>query len=122
MQPVGYGLVEGSFLLDCPPRIQGDLDEDAVIGAADAEISRVEDEILRLMLGDDLEAVILRHVDGAAHGVIDHVADALAIVGGLSFDQVDADERHGISYLSMRLMWGSRWLLSSAIVMARIVP
>ena len=46
------------------------------------------------MLGDDLEAVVLRRIQGRDHGIVDHLTDGAAIIGWLAPDEIDASERH----------------------------
>ena len=47
--------------------VERDLDDHAVRGALNPEIIGIGDEIHRRMLRDDLEAIILRNIDGADH-------------------------------------------------------
>jgi hypothetical protein len=95
VQSVGDGFVEGFLELDGAAGVERDLDDDAVGRARDVEISRVGDEVLRGVLGDDLKAVVLGDIQGGAHGVVDDVTDGAAVVGGFSFNEIDAGEGHG---------------------------
>jgi hypothetical protein len=67
-----------------------------IIGAADVEIVQIEDEIVRIVLTDHLEAVVFRHADTDQRFMHD-AADRLAISSLLAFAEIDADERHGLS-------------------------
>src|SRR5215510_4814165 len=73
-QAFDYALVEGLFHLDATAFVQRDLDGDEAVGAVDVEIVRVEDEALARVLGDDLEPVLERHVQGVEHRLVDDVA------------------------------------------------
>src|SRR6202020_1747008 len=94
-EPVGDRLVKRLLLLDRPALVPGDLDNHQVLGAADVEIVRIEDEILRIVLTDHLKAVILRHADADQRFMYD-AADRLAISSLLAFAEIDANERHGL--------------------------
>ena len=94
MQPVGDRAVQGALLFHIAAFVPGDLDRDEVVGAGDAKVVRIVDQAVGVVFLDDLEAIILRYTH-AAHGVVDDLADALAIFGVLAFTEVDADEWHG---------------------------
>src|SRR5205823_537894 len=61
VQAIGHGGVEGALLVDAAPRVEGDLNDEAVVGPGDVEIGAVDREVLGGVLGDDLEAVVSRH-------------------------------------------------------------
>ena len=65
-----------------------------VLCAADVEIVRIEDEILRIVLTDHLKAVVSRHADTDQRFMHD-AANPLAISSLLAFAEIDANERHG---------------------------
>jgi hypothetical protein len=46
------------------------------------------------MRTEDLEAVLRRHVQGVAHGVVDDFADGREIGVGFSFEQIDPYQGH----------------------------
>src|SRR5580658_1012075 len=98
-EPVGDRLEERLFLLDRPPLVPGDLDDHQILGAADAEIGRVECEVRRLVLADHLEAVVLRHAD-ADQGLMHDLADFLAVGRVPALAEFNSNKRHGLS-LSM---------------------
>src|SRR5262249_52935083 len=75
--------------------VGGDLDDDDVVAAREAEIMGVVIEAVGIMLGDDHEAVALGHVEGLAHGAIDAVLDGPAVGRRLAGAQRDTDEWHG---------------------------
>src|SRR5262245_31716513 len=53
------------------------------------------------MFGDDLEFIVLRHIDHVAHRVIDDFSDRLSIFDGLTPHEIDANKRHDApSYVS----------------------
>src|ERR1700756_4048125 len=86
-------LVELLLLLDGAAFVPGDLDDDEIIGAGDAEIVRGVLEIVGIVLIDDLEAVVHGPAD-AEHRVIDGAADLLAIGRILALAKVDTNEWH----------------------------
>src|SRR5262245_44200416 len=94
LQSIGDRLVESTLLVERSPLVERQLDEDAVLGPSDAEVTRVGDEPVVRMLGDDLEAVVLRRIQGGDHGIINHLADGAAIIGRLAPYEIDASERH----------------------------
>src|SRR5690349_17866297 len=95
MKAFGDGLVEEFFLLHSSPFIEGDLDDDQVIGAIDAQILGIKDEMLFVVFGQDLEVVVFRYANGLAHGGIDQLSDAFGVGGVLMFFDVDAYQWHG---------------------------
>ena len=95
MQAISNGFVESLLHFGRPASIQGELDEDTVCGAPDAQEVLVGNLVLRRMLIDDLETVVLWRLQNVDHGFIDDVADGAAIVIGLALDQINASERHG---------------------------
>src|SRR4029450_3416741 len=78
---------EIALLLRLPAPAQGDLHQNDVIGTVDAEIGRIVDEPARIVLGDDLEAVVLGHGERFYHGPMNAVPDRAAIIGGLAGEQ-----------------------------------
>ncbi len=65
------------------------------VAALDSKVLRVVDEVSGVMLGEDLEIVVLGHIDAAAQRGINMFADALGEAGvGVLLD-VDADKWHG---------------------------
>src|SRR5262245_65569288 len=94
VQPISDRLVEGALLVERSSLVERQLDEDAVLGPSNAEVIRVGDEPVFRMLGDDLEAVVLRRIQGRDHGIVDHLADGAAIIGRLAPNEIDASERH----------------------------
>src|ERR1700722_14756735 len=59
VKPVRDGFVEALLGLDRAAGIQGDLHEDAIVRALDAQIGAVELQARLSMLGDHLESVVL---------------------------------------------------------------
>src|SRR5258705_7431161 len=94
MQSVRNRLVEGTLLVDRPAFVERHLHEDAVLGAPDAEIIRIDDEVIGRMLRDDLEAVVPRGVELCDHGLIDDPADRAPIVCRFALYGIDTCERH----------------------------
>src|SRR5947209_825973 len=92
-EPVGDGLVERLLLLETAALVPGDLDHDEVVRALDAEIARIIEKAVALVLADDLEPVLLRYADRDKR-LIDDAADFLPISGVLALTNVDPDERH----------------------------
>src|SRR5215475_7241647 len=59
-----------------------------------AQIALAEVEVFGGVFGNDLEFIVLWHVDDIAHGVVDDFADRLSILHGLTLHEVDANKRH----------------------------
>lgn len=95
MKALGDGLVEAFFLLDGPAFAHGDLDHHQLVRAVDAQVTGIKDEMLLIVFVEDLEIIVFRHADGAVHGGVDQLADALGVGGVLMFFDVDANQWHG---------------------------
>src|SRR5882672_2791653 len=91
-----YALVKSLLLLERPANAERDLDQHDVGRIADAEITRRDVEFLRRVFGDDLELVILRHVDDVGHRAIDDVAQRLAVLHGLAAYEIDSNQWHDV--------------------------
>jgi len=102
MQIIGDALEERLLHLDGAACIQRDLDQQDVLRVAVAEITAGDVDLVGRMLGDDLEFVVLGHVDDFPHRIVDDFAGLLAERGWLAPDEVDADERHGILLVRRR--------------------
>lgn len=61
-----------------------ELNHDQVIGTPDAEIVRVVDEVVFVVLADRHEAVAFRNVEGFAHRKVKAFEDGLAVSGWLA--------------------------------------
>jgi microcompartment protein CcmK/EutM len=94
IQSVGDGFVEGALLFHGPAAAQRHLDQHAVGRSMDAEIVRITNQVVSVVLGNDLEPIVVRHVDGGAHGLVYDIADCAPIRRGLPFPEIDANERH----------------------------
>src|SRR5262245_43977410 len=103
VQPIGDRLVEGTLLVERSPLVERQLDEDAVLGPSNAEVIRVGDEPVFRMLGDDLEAVVLRRIQGCDHGIVDNLAKCAAIIGRLAPNEIDASDLHATTPFLLRL-------------------
>ena len=64
----------------------------------DAEVTGIEDEVFRIMLVDQLEAVVGRDPVGVDQALVDAVGDRAHMLAGLALEQGDADEWHGGSF------------------------
>jgi hypothetical protein len=60
MQAVGHSLVEGALHIKSPPLVHRHLNDDCVLGTLDSQVSRIDDQATGRVLGNDLEAVVLR--------------------------------------------------------------
>src|SRR5512134_1767044 len=87
--------VERALLLERAAAAQRDLDDHQVARARDAEVHRVVDQVARLVLGDELEAVQPRHPHGLHQRKVDGIAQLAPVRRGLTLDERDADEGHG---------------------------
>src|SRR5258708_17143266 len=59
VQPIGDRLVEGLLDLDRATFVEGELDDQRVCAAFDAEIGRIDDQDFARVLGNRLEAIVL---------------------------------------------------------------
>lgn len=91
LQSIGNRLVERFLLFDGSTVVEGDLNEDAIGRASDAQVAGVDAEIFGWMLIDDLEAVILGHIQRRAHRVVDDFAHGAAIIGWLAPSEIDSN-------------------------------
>ena len=73
---VGDAAEERALLLQRAAARQRDLDDDDVVRARDAEVARVVDQVARLVLGEELEAIVRRHVDRLDQRAVHRVADS----------------------------------------------
>src|ERR1700735_48042 len=80
VKSVGDGSIEGLFRFDGSPVAERHLNEYAIRGSLNSEISAVEDEAIGGMLRNNLEPIIFRDAQGFQHGVIDYFADSFAVV------------------------------------------
>ncbi|MNI73367.1 hypothetical protein D3C73_1293690 [compost metagenome] len=55
----------------------------------------VEDEMLFVVFGEDLEVIVLRYTNRAAQGGVDQLPDAFGVGGVLLFFEIDANQWHG---------------------------
>src|SRR5262249_3983490 len=94
-QAGGDGLVEGLLGLDGASFVQRKLDDQRVGAALDSKIGRVDDERVGRVLGDHLEAVVLRGFERLDHRLVDDVGHGAAVARRLAGRQIDAYERHG---------------------------
>ena len=95
MQAFGDGFEQQLLFLHRAPFADGDLNEHHAITALDPQILRVVDEMLTVVLGEDLEVVVLGHIDTTAQGSVDVLADAFGESGvGVLLD-IDANQWNG---------------------------
>src|SRR5450432_1603292 len=78
-EDLGHALEEFSFLLWLAAKAQGDLDKDDPVGALDAKVLWIVDQIGSGVLGDDLEMVVGRDGDSLDHGTMHAVSQGFAI-------------------------------------------
>ena len=67
---------------------------DNIIGTTDGEVGGIVKLSVRSVIGDDLKAVVFRHINRLPHCPVHHVSDFETIFRGLSLAQVDPNERH----------------------------
>src|SRR6266702_3406387 len=91
---VGDALVERFFLLLRPAVGHGELDQNEIVAARDAEIVAVIDEVALVVLGDDHEDVVLRDIELCDQRALDALRERLAISSGLAGANCAASERH----------------------------
>src|SRR5437868_4163818 len=63
-----------ALLREGASRAQGNLHDHDVVGARDAEVAGVIDQVARLVLREKLEAIELRHVDRLDERAMDRIA------------------------------------------------
>src|ERR1700688_1265184 len=102
MQSVGDGFVEALLHFDGAAGAKRDLHEDAVVGAMNAEIIPVEEQLSLGVFGDDLEAVIFGDGEAVQQSLVDDLTNLGAIFRGLAGEKIDADEGHGFSLMFAR--------------------
>src|SRR5579863_5783211 len=78
------------LLLERAPLVPGDLDHHEILAAADPEIVGVEGEILRGVLGDDLESIVRWHTD-TEERLMDGAADRLPVSDIFTLAQINAN-------------------------------
>src|SRR5262249_10040620 len=102
MHIVDDALVKRLLLLDRPPRIQRNLDQNDILAVIIAQIALADIEGFERMFGDDLEFIALRHIDHVAHRVIDDFTDRLSIFDGLTPHEIVANKPHAAAPLLPR--------------------
>src|SRR6185436_342744 len=95
VEVVGDAPVERALLFQRAAAGERDLDNHQVARARDAEVHRVVHQVARLVLGDELEAIERRHVDGLDQRAVDGLAHLAPVGLGLALNERNADERHG---------------------------
>src|SRR5581483_11646719 len=66
-----------------------------VVRARDAEVARVVDQVTGLMLAQELEAVLRRHIDRLHQRLVHGFAQLLSPGGPFSLQYRNSNERHG---------------------------
>jgi hypothetical protein len=94
VQSVGNCFVEGFLYFDCPSLVEGELDDQGVRASLDAKVVRIDEQRVRGMLSDDLEAVILWCVECRDHRFIDNISDGAAVLTRFSSWYINAGKRH----------------------------
>jgi len=79
-----------------PALVPRDRDDGQVIAAVDAEVARIEEEVVGVAFAHDLEACVGGHPRDGNHRFIDDAADLPAVGQALSFAQVDPDGWHDL--------------------------
>jgi hypothetical protein len=121
LEAIRYRLVKSFFLLDCPPLVERDLNEYAIFGSLNTEISGIENETFGRMLCDYLEAVVIGDVQGFSHRFVDYLADVFSIIGWLALGEINSDERHdGVLFRLGLICAGARMYVKKGIVSIRL--
>lgn len=97
VQTIGNASVQSSLLRKGSAFVQGDLNDHALCGSRNAEIGGIDDQVCRRILGYDLKAIVLRHVDGE-QSVVNNPPDGSAVFDWFACGKFDADEWHGVSH------------------------
>jgi hypothetical protein len=61
----------------------------------DAEVAHRRDMVLGRMLGEHLEAIVLRRFQDDDHRVVHHIGNGATVFSGFALDEISAGERHG---------------------------
>jgi hypothetical protein len=56
------------------------MDEENVVGALDVEVLRIIDEPVAGVFGENLEAIVFRHIQSLAHSIVNGVADEVFLL------------------------------------------
>src|SRR5436190_22350982 len=94
---VGDAAEKRALLLQAATCTDGDLDDDDVVGARDAEVAGVVNQVARLVFREQLETVQFRDVDRLDERAMQRVAKLAAKFRGAPLAERDAHERHGAS-------------------------
>jgi hypothetical protein len=81
VKTIRYRLVKALFLLDGPTFVERQLNEYAIAGSLDSEISGIKYESFDWMLGDHLETIVLGHVQDRKHRFVNYFADGFSVIG-----------------------------------------
>src|SRR5713226_5473162 len=115
VQSVRDCFVKGTFQVYGSPGIERDLDKHAIFRSLNAKVAGIKDEVLRWMLGDDLEAIVFRGLQDLNHSLIDHFSDGPAVVDRLTLCKIDSSEWHdksplrGTTYPGETPLWPRAW-------------
>jgi hypothetical protein len=84
-QQLGDLLVQVLLLLQWAPLVEGDLDEDDIVGALDVQLGRVVDQAVFAMLGNDRKLIVFRGANRFDQGTVDAIGEDPPVLGGLLF-------------------------------------
>src|SRR5258708_956320 len=88
-------LVKCLFQVDRASGTERDLDENHIIAVSITHVAFGDVQPFRRMFSDDLEFVILRHIDHVDHGLVYNIAQCLLVLDGFATNEIDTHERHG---------------------------
>jgi hypothetical protein len=74
-------LVKALFLFDGSPLVECHLNEYAIAGSLDFEISGIKYESFDWMLCDHLETIVLGHVQDCEHRFVNYFTDRSSVIG-----------------------------------------
>src|SRR6266850_2152636 len=94
---VSYATEERALLGERAAGADGELDDHDVVGARDAEVARVVDQVARLVLAQDLEAVAFRYADRLDQRAMHRVAQLAAELRRAPLAERDAHQRQGVT-------------------------
>lgn len=103
VKAVGDGFVERLFLLRAPSLVPGDLYNDEVIAAVDANIIGIEQEVVVLVFTNNLESVVLGYTN-IDECFIDNAADLLPVGRILAFTNIDTNKWHKLYLVSAEMV------------------
>jgi hypothetical protein len=97
LEELGEATEEGLLHLGRPTAGQDDLDEDPTIRSRYLEIGRIEAEMLRIVLSDDLESIAFRDAERLDESQLDVVSQGRKLLASSPGQELDTNKRHALT-------------------------